>query len=518
MTPSEHAAGGDPGAAPVPGNRWTELSPPPIGERGEAPAVSIVLDEAVGAAGADATLTLSALAAQTYPAAAIETLTLEATAAGSAAAGDVVIFLAAGAVPAPTFVEAHVRWHLAVADAVSAGPVRPLDATGLDARRVGDAAAAGELEALCEARRGAGDEPLGLLRDLTRDLTEAGQGLYLAAALGNVGLRRTTLEAIGGAGSEHGALGRLDRAHRLACFGAVFVPEPAAACWSARAGELAVAVGLGAEPGEPSPAGAPAEAMTLIPAAPFRGVASPRRFNRPALVVDLDAAGAKAAELADAIAAMVGGGCGDFELRVQVGDGHPEQAAIEELVAAEERAAIAPRSTESFCASPVQVAMPGVVMPDRRTLGDLHELVAAERVGVVRVTVPGFAPHQAMVNAYASGPLARARRVAATTGEPVDDALMRLFGERWMSGVEVSLRPHGVAEAEVSEHGMLAAATDVADERAKHLRYLKRADELAARAASQGRRLVAERLRVHAARLRADELESRAAAAERRRS
>ncbi|HSI79814.1 MAG TPA: hypothetical protein VK919_04095 [Solirubrobacterales bacterium] len=507
MAASETQVGGDPKQAAVPGNRWTELSPPPAGGLGATPAVTIVVE----GEGPDAELTAAALSAQTYPPDAFEVLLGD---PGPAApGGDVVIFLAAGAIPAPELVSAHVRWHLVASDAATAGPVHPLDARGLDPAAVRAAAEAGELEALFRSRPGRGEEPLRFVRDLTRNLTEPGQALYRAAAIGNVGVRAATLAAIGGGGRGGGAVARLDRAHRLACFGAVFVPEPAAACWAANAPALAAAAGIAGGADGELPSGAPAEAAALIPAAPFRKPGSPRRFRRPATVVDLDATGARAGELADAISALAGGRCGDFELRVQVAPDHPEREAIEEVVAASGRAAIGPESTESFCPSPVEVTMPGVVMPDRRTLGDLHELIVTERAGVIRVTVPGFAPDEAIVNAYASGPLARARRVAAATGEDADEVLVRLFGERWMSGVEVSLRPHGVDEAAVSEHGMLAAATDLDDERAKHLRYLKRADELADRAAIQERRLVSERLRVHAASLRADELEAKADAA-----
>lgn len=508
---SNASAAEAPPPADVPGNLWPRIEPAAPDRLPATPPVTVVIE----GDGGGAALTRAALERQTYPAAALDVIEADAAGQGADQEAEILIFLAAGAIPAPGFLAAHVRWHLAVGDAVTAGPVNPLKPAGLDAASVRAAAEDGTLEARCRSSLGPGDEPLRLVRDLTHDLTDTGQSLYRTAALGNVAFRRATLEAIGGDGAEAGALGRLDRAHRLACFGAVFVPEAGAACWAPGAAGLGAAAGLAGDTDSTAP-GAPPEAATLIPAAPFRRPGSPRRFRRPAMVVDLDSAGASASELADAIGALVGGRCSDFELRVQVAADHPERDAIEDLVATEEQARVAPRSTEAFCPSPVQVMMPGVVMPDRRTLADLHELVVTERVGVVRVTVPGFAPHEAIVNAYASGPLARARRVAAATGEDPEAVLVRLFGERWMSGVEVSLRPHGVDEAAVSEHGMLAAATDIDDERAKHLRYLKRADELAKRAASQERRLVSERLRAHSASLRADELETRAdAAAER---
>jgi hypothetical protein len=504
---SDSAIGGEPRPAAVPGNLWTEIEPPELGRLPSAPQVSVVVEALDGASAADLELTLAGLEHQSYPTDLIETLSPGADDGEREPAGEVLIFVTAGAVPGPSMVEAHVRWHLAVADAVTAGPMRPLDPTGLEAGRVHEAAAAGEVATVFDSRPGEGPEPLGLLEDLTRGLTEFDQGLYRAAALGNVGMRRATHAAIGGESAEPGGhLRRLDRAQRLACFGAVFVPEPAAVCWAAHAGTLAAAVRL--DPDDPDSASAPIGAAALIPAPPFRRLPSPRRFRRPAMIVNLDAAGATADELSDAIETIVDGRCGDLELRIQLTSEHPEHAAIEAAVAADERVALAGRSTESFCASPVQVTMPGVVMPDRRTLGDLCELVISERVGAIRVTVPGVHPDEAMVHAYASGPLARARRVATITGEPLDQALIRLFGERWMSGVEVSLRPHGVDEAEITEHGLLAPATDLDEERTKHLRYRRLSGDLATRAATQDKRLVKERLRVRAARIRADRVEA----------
>jgi hypothetical protein len=515
---SDSATGGDPPPAAVPGNLWTEIEPPELGRLTSAPRVSVVVEALDGEPRADLDLTLAGLERQTYPANLTETRVPGVDYGEREPMGEVLIFVTAGAVPGPSMIEAHVRWHLAVADAVTVGPMRPLDPAGLDGAQVRDAAAAGELATALDARAGEGPEPLSLMDDLTRGLTEFDLGLYRAAALGNVGMRRATLAAIGGESAEPGGhLRRLDRAQRLACFGAVFVPEPAAVCWATHAAALVAVARLDpSAPTDSDSAGAPIGATELIPAAPFRQLPSPRRLRRPAVVVNLDAAGATADELRHAIETIVDGRCGDLELRVQLASDHPERSAIEAVVAADERIVFGERSTESFCASPVQVTMPGVVMPDPRTIADLCELVISERVGVIRVTVPGVPPAEAMVHAYASGPLARASRVARSTGEPLDQVLIHLFGERWMSGVEVSLRPHGVDEAEITEHGLLAPATDLDEERTKHLRYRRLSSELATRAAVQDRRLVKERLRVRAARLRAERAEALAEAAQRR--
>ena len=146
-----------------------------------------------------------------------------------------------------------------------------------------------------------------------------------------------------------------------------------------------------------------------------------------------------------------------------------------------------------------------------------------------------------MVEVAATGPLARACRLSAHlrahepaapapeaavdmplvppggTGSAPPDAtdpavlLGSLFGERWVSGVEVSIRRRGAAEPQVTEHGPLAAATDLDHERTQHLRHQGRADTLQSRADRFAQRAVRERLRARGERLRAERLEARLA-------
>ena len=203
---------------------------------------------------------------------------------------------------------------------------------------------------------------------------------------------------------------------------------------------------------------------------------------------------------------------GDLELRVQA-DGHPERDRIAAAVERDARAALAPASTEGFCESPFQVIVPAVALPDERTLADLHRLAIEEGAGALHVTVPGAPPQDTMIEVLATGPWARAQRVATAGGEAPELVIGRLFGERWVSGVEVSVRRHGVDEPHITEHGPLAAATDLGHERTQHLRFRDRADDLEARAATIAERTMAERLRSRVERQRAERLERRLAAA-----
>ena len=166
-------------------------------------------------------LTLAALAGQTYPASltevvvetdggeeeaglreAVGDLTLEVSprARGSgAASGEVVLFLPAGSLPERELIEAHARWHHAVADAVSVGTTRRIDAAGLDPAGVGEAQSRGELEALVASRLGGDDgeeeEALEAFLERTHGLTERRPDLFRIAARASVALRADMLRA-----------------------------------------------------------------------------------------------------------------------------------------------------------------------------------------------------------------------------------------------------------------------------------------------------------------------------------
>ncbi len=437
----------------------------------------MLLDGDAGAAGA----TARALSAQTHPSDLVDVIE---PGPGAEPTGDVVIVLAAGALPVPEFVAAHARWHETVADAVSFGPV------GAD--------------------RAADDSSLGLIRDLTRDLTDLAGGHHLAAAEGSLGMRRDLYREAGGAGGAASGLRRLDLAHRLHTAGAVFVAEPEA--WAAGpAGEFAQAVARACAASETLETSYPV-AAGLVALPPFRALASPRRHARPALAVNVPVGTDNAA--GDALATIEGvlrSETGDLELRVQIEDSHPGYGEVAAAVEADPRAAIAPSSLGEACEAPFQATIPPVTALDPRTLGDLEELALGEDAGALHVTVPGIAPQDAMIEVLATAAWRRAQRLAAATGEEPELIVARLAGERWVSGVEVSTRGHGIEEPQVTEHGPLAAASDPKHERNAHLRFRERANDLTQRAATLAERTLAERLRARAERQAAERVEARLA-------
>ena len=466
-----------PSPANVPQGLWRDIEPPDLGSFAPEARASLILDGDPGAARP----TADALAAQAYPSELVEVIE---PGSGAEPTGDVVIVLAAGTVPSPEFLAAHVRWHQVVADAVSFGPV------GSD--------------------RDADDSSLGLIRDLTRDLTDLAGGHHLAAAEGSLGMRRDLYDEAGGAGGASPGLARLDLAHRLLTAGGVFVAEPAA--WAqGRVGEFAAAVARACAASETLENSYP-EAAALVALPPFRALASPRRHERPALAVNVPvAAGTAAGDALATIAGVLGSETGDLELRVQIDDSHPGYGEVAAAVDGDPRAVLVSSSLGEPCEAPFQVTVPPTATVDPRTLGDLEELALGEDAGALHVTVPGIAPQDAMIEVVTTAAWRRAQRLAAASGEDPGLIIARLAGERWVSGVEVSTRGHGIEEPQVTEHGPLAAASDIRHERNAHLRFRERADDLTQRAATLAERTLAERLRARAERQAAERVEARLA-------
>jgi GT2 family glycosyltransferase len=144
--------------------------------------------------------------------------------------GDIVLRLDADMVPYPEHVEAHARWHHAVAYAVTLGSKRFVDddADWPTPSELGDTVA---IDTLFDPDL---TEPHHYVEKIIRDsngLRAADHLGFLAHVGATVAMRRTLLASVGG--FDEGLLRGEDTelGYRLAQAGAVFVPEPAAKAW-----------------------------------------------------------------------------------------------------------------------------------------------------------------------------------------------------------------------------------------------------------------------------------------------
>lgn len=545
-----------PPPADVPGNAWTAVEVSEVGGFTPLESVSVVVS------GPDPDghlpLTLAALSEQSYPRSLTEVV-VEVDPGGSgpgmegvsgdltvkrsspaealaAAEGDVVLFVPAGALPERELVEAHARWHHAVSDAASAGVTRRIDAGGLEPGPVGEAQREGRLQDLLRSRTGGENEDTVALEaflERSGGLTEQRPDLFRVAARGTVAVRAETLRAAGEPAEvrDH-RLARLDLAYRLDCAGCLFVPERAALGYTPYPEPwIPTAETSDAAAEEPAAtatatAGVPPRGESLIPVRGFRRRGSGRVFERPAMVVNVSGEERGAAEVLESVDAVLRGRLSDLVVRVQLSGAHPERALVEAACAADPRVRIGPPSTDGPSDVPYQVTMPADALVDDGALDAIHAMMGEERIGALHVTVPSRAGRlplrrapvaerflrRSTVEVVASGPLARARRVAAHRSEAPEAVLGRLFDERRVDGAGLGIRRRGAAaEPESGADDALGPAADLAHERAEHLRYRARAATSQARLDRQAQRLFRERLRSGHERTRAERLEARLA-------
>jgi len=528
-----------PPPARVAGNLWTEIDAPALERFSPSAAVAVYLS------GPDpdglCELTLQALSAQRYPSELVTVVpdpalagqALEAAAErhsvalaapssddparAAAGAGELVVFLAAGALPAPQCLAAHARWHETVADAVTVGRSQRLDARSQNAERL----AASELDP-----DDGSSAALETFLEATRSLTERRADLFRIAAQQNVAARSQLLAELGparaGADPERW---RLDLAYRLEQAGCVFIPEPEASSTHHYRQPSFL---------EPVPQAAPDQrTQSLIPLAGFRAPGGGRLHERPALALALTAAAEEpAVEILETVDSLLSGRLSDLRLALELEDHHPARSELEAACAADPRVSFQRPGAGAFADAPYQVRWPALALADERTLADLCELIAAEGVGALHVTVPGgldrFVAGRprlaqrtwrgARVEVMATGPLNRARRLASRGDRSNDSGaadpavlLGALFGERWVSGVEVGVHRRGTPAPDAGDRHALPPAVDLAHERAEHLRHRARAATNQARSDRQAQRAVRERLRANNERVRAGRLEARLA-------
>lgn len=523
-----------PPPAEVPGNLWTEIPAQAIGELSATASVSVI----VGGEDPDGLVpvTLASLAAQSYPGSLTEVLVERPPeAAGQApseageeatvrfvdspdeANGEILVLVEAGSVADPRLIEAHARWHHAVSDAVSVGFEHAIDAAGLTASEVAAAAKGDRLADLLGDRRREGEteRALDAYLERTSQLTERDPDAFWVASCATIALRRETWESAGGlSAAPDTRLGRLDLAWRLATAGTVLVPERQAVSF----------LSYERAPAPPRPDSETYRdpgAETLIPTPGYRGRGSARRHRRPAMLVRLAAGEASAAKVLEALDEVLRGRFSDLAVELAVAPSHPERASIEEACEADPRVSILESPQGARTDAAVLARVPLEASPGERTLRDLHELMVSEGLGALDVPVPRrlsmLGPggpslrgaRRPVLEVRASGPLARACRLAAHRGKPAEEVLAELFGRRSIPATEVGLRRRGASEPERKGKEPLPPATDLAHERAEHLRNRARAATNQARADRHAQRLVRERTRANHERSRAERLEAR---------
>jgi glycosyltransferase involved in cell wall biosynthesis len=395
--------------AAVPGNDWTRLPVPDLGAWLPSLPVTVVITyyQAPGALAR----TLAALSRQTYPAQLLEIVVVddgsdppldersldsrlptrvvhqEDRGFGLArarnhgareATGDILLFLDCDMIPEPGWAEAHARWHHLASDVLTLGFRRHVVVDGITPVDIEAAASTGALSPLFEGRPQETPEWIEVHMQRTKELTVDDDDIFRVVTGGNLGVRKETFAGAGGYDESFTQWGAEDTefGFRAYTYGALLVPERAAACWHQ---------GLGIEP-DPGEARSLEEQRAkishLIADRTFRRQVPGRSFQVPNVVVELEAMDARRA--ADTIEDVLANRFHDLVVVVEPTAGMDGGDWLQRSFGPDPRVAIAGTSqAEAAGHAPIRLRIPDSVSVGDRSVGRMVDMLRS--AGVLEV-------------------------------------------------------------------------------------------------------------------------------------
>ena len=345
-----------------------------------------------------------------------------------AARHEILVFLDADIVAAPGLVAAHARWHHAVADALTLGFCRSVDAAGVDADAV---RAAGPAALLADRPC----DPPWNARHLAAsgEMTACRDDLFRAVTGNNLGISRAFFEEVGGFDESFARYGGEDTefGYRVQARGGLLVPARAAQGWhlgrwheGRAAKERDAAIQRG-------------KLANLIPLPGFRDAAPGRIHAVPRHVVTIDAGDAAPERVLEAVEDALADPVGDLVVRVAVPASFPAAGLdwLKSRLGPDPRVRLAPAAPalDAFPAAAVHMALPAAA----RHPG-LAGALARALEG--RAAVTGVLADGARASAARTWALARARRAGGTAGDYGAAATVRLAPPDTAPGVAHALR------------------------------------------------------------------------------
>ena len=471
----------------VAGNDWPAIPVPELGGWEPARRVSVILPHYEAQPQLDRTL--AALTQQTYPLDLIEVVvvddgsseapTIPAIAAdleasihvqedrgfglararnlgAQVATGEILIFIDCDMIPEMQHVEAHARWHHAVADAVVFGFRWHAEFDEFTPEDIATATSEGRLGELVSDQDPQRPEWVEGHIDRTDNLTGPFDDLFLVTSGGNLSIRRDLYLGIGGTDESFDQWGGEDNEFGFRAFqaGAVIVPERQAVCWHQGEGH------------EPSPEEVRSHRLqkpkmrNLIAELNFRHPKRGRSFTRPFVVASIDARRVSGESAASTIDSILGSDFHDLMVLVTVERSGDDAAWLERQYVSDRRVTIAKDaepSPDELRWSPIRLGVPVGTLFHPGSLGLIVEGLGAAGVGALYITVPGFEAAEMLMTATTTCAHNRAARHATNEGE-VAEWIGRLFGERWESGAWLGI---GSAKVESGERPMDPRLSDV---------------------------------------------------------
>lgn len=452
----------------VGGQRWADLSVPPVGQWEPTLTVEVVIPARDCQDELDRTL--AALSVQTYPSELLKVVVVddasnpplvlpdlrpeatrflrldEAQSHGSGRArhagaqsttADVILFLDADMVADRAHVDAHARWHHATSHALVLGRKWFVDFTGITPSQVASQGSDG-LGPVLEGRRQRGhvwqEDFIASQNNLSIDSDAA----FIAVVGANISIRRSLYEATGGF-SAFGLRGIVDTefGYRAYASGALIVPDDEAISFhqgarnfSSRGDEIKrLRTGL---------------AANYLPIPLFRQSVRGRQWAVPMVNVLVDSGAASPEDVQITVDSVLASTFSDLVVTV-IGSDLPSW--LTDYLAHDGRVSFRPDAPPSAFPSPITAAIdPGLLLGE----SSVQRLITAldeAGVGAVR-THPGQLEGR-QVGLWRTRNLLRA---ASTRPADLDQRVAELSGEQWLDADTIGVAP-GVVE--LTKQGML---------------------------------------------------------------
>jgi len=227
-----------------------------------------------------------------------------------AATHEILVFLDADLMPEKELLAAHARWHHALSDAMTLGMYHRVSVDGVSTAMIRDRK--GPIASLLGDRE-SDSPPLAEYLDKANDLNTKRDDVFRAVSGGNLGMRRTFLDEIGGFNETFTRYGGEDTelAYRAYTSGALLVPVPEAMAWHQgwQEGDQ--------ERKQRDAAIQRGKIANLIAHRAYRRAAPGRTFIVPEHVVTIRPAGATQERILDVVEETLGDSIHDLVVRVE---------------------------------------------------------------------------------------------------------------------------------------------------------------------------------------------------------
>lgn len=346
--------------------------------------------------------------------------------------GEVLLFLDADMVTTRQHVEAHARWHHVIADAVVVGRKYFVDFDGVNPDEISSAVRHDQLDVLLYGRPRQRHSWLeGFIED-SRQLTDWAADTFIAVVGANLSTPRALYQESGGF-SSMGIRGIVDTefGYRIFTAGGVVLAEMESITFHQGARHFAMR-------GDEIKRERLGLAANYLPVPIFRPANTGRSWAVPSVRVIVEASPEQDEHVLLTVDSVLGSSFTDLAVVVASHAGAQPQRWLIDYFAHDHRVSFTDNPVTSGFPSPFTAVVPAGTALAHTTLAQLMQVSSDREVGLVRATLPDGVSGSS-VELWATRALHRARR--HQLGETLEQAAQRLFGEFWLRGEDVGLRP-----------------------------------------------------------------------------